>query len=287
MLCAPVQSRGFTMSGMGYLKKKFAAKAAMTEEQKYREMTEKPVGPLILSMAWPSILSNLVTVVYNLADTYFVGHLGTSASGAIGIAFVAMTAIQAVGFYFGQGTGNAISRHLGAKDHEAACVMASTGIVCTFSAGILIALLGNIFLEPICLLAGATPTILPYAKTFIGIILCGAPWMCSSLMLNMQLRFEGESLFSMLAIMTGAILNTVLSPILIFVAGLGIAGSALANIICQFISFSLLVFEMQHIGLTPLHRRYVRFSGALVREITAAASLPSCASACSASRRRS
>ncbi len=267
MLCAPVQSRGFTMSGMGYLKKKFAAKAAMTEEQKYREMTEKPVGPLILSMAWPSILSNLVTVVYNLADTYFVGHLGTSASGAIGIAFVAMTAIQAVGFYFGQGTGNAISRHLGAKDHEAACVMASTGIVCTFSAGILIALLGNIFLEPICLLAGATPTILPYAKTFIGIILCGAPWMCSSLMLNMQLRFEGESLFSMLAIMTGAILNTVLSPILIFVAGLGIAGSALANIICQFISFSLLVFEMQHIGLTPLHRRYVRFSGALVREI--------------------
>lgn len=252
---------------MKSLKQVLAARAAMGAEERYREMTERPVGPLVLSMAWPSILSNLVTVVYNLADTYFVGRINTSASGAIGIAFVAMTAIQGVGFYFGQGTGNAISRDLGAHREEDACVMASTGIVCTFACGILIALLGNLFLEPLCLVAGATPTILPYAKSFIGIILLGAPWMCSSLMLNMQLRFEGESLFSMLAIMCGTVLNIFLSPLLIFGAGMGIAGSALANIICQFISFCLLVAEMQKIGTTPLSRKYVRFSKALFREI--------------------
>lgn len=255
------------MDLMKNLKQMLAARAAMGAEEKYREMTERPVGPLVLSMAWPSIISNLVTVVYNLADTYFVGRINTSASGAIGIAFVAMTAIQAIGFYFGQGTGNAISRDLGAQRVEDACVMASTGIVCTFSFGILIAVLGNLFLEPLCLIAGSTPTILPYAKSFIGIILLGAPWMCSSLMLNMQLRFEGESLFSMLAIMCGTVLNIFLSPALIFGAHMGIAGSALANIICQFISFCLLVAEMQKIGTTPLSVKYVRFSKGLLREI--------------------
>ena len=108
---------------MESIKQIIASHATETSDERYLEMTEAPVGPLIVSLAIPSVLANLVSAIYNLADTFYVGKLGTSASGAIGIAFVAMTAIQAVGFYFGQGTGNAISRYLGAKENEKACVM--------------------------------------------------------------------------------------------------------------------------------------------------------------------
>ena len=252
---------------MKSIKAVFAKKAHQTTEEKFHEMIERPIGPLITSLAIPSIFANLVTAIYNLVDMYFVGHISTAASGAIGISFVAMTAIQATGFYFGQGTGNAISRYLGAKQQEKANIMASTGIVCTLTVGLLIAILGNIFIEPLCILAGATPTILPYAKTFIGIILCGAPWMASSILLNMQLRFEGESLFSMLAITTGAILNALLTPLLIYGFHLGIAGSAISTIVCEFIGFVLLLIETQKIGLAPLSLTWVRPSKELFREI--------------------
>lgn len=252
---------------MKSIKAVFAKKAHQTTEEKFHEMIERPIGPLITSLAIPSIFANLVTAIYNLVDMYFVGHISTAASGAIGISFVAMTAIQATGFYFGQGTGNAISRYLGAKQQEKANIMASTGIVCTLTVGLLIAILGNLFIEPLCILAGATPTILPYAKTFIGIILCGAPWMASSILLNMQLRFEGESLFSMLAITTGAILNALLTPLLIYGFHLGIAGSAISTIVCEFIGFVLLLIETQKIGPAPLSLTWVRPSKELFREI--------------------
>ena len=204
-------------------------------------MTEEPIRPLVLSLAAPSIVSNLLTSIYNLCDTFFVGSLGTSAEGAIGISFVVMTAIQAVGFGMGQGTGNAISRYLGARDRNHACVMATNGLATTLLLGTLIAILGNVFIELICLVAGSTSTILPYAKTFVGIILLGAPFMCSSLMLNMQLRFEGEALHSMIAIMTGALINIALEPLLIYGAGLGIAGSAISTV-----------------GITPLSPKWLR-----------------------------
>lgn len=239
-----------------------------TTREKFRQMTQEPIRPLILSLAAPSILSNLVTSIYNLSDTFFVSGLGTSAAGAIGISFVVMTAIQAVGFFMGQGTGGAIARYLGAQRRDRACEMASTGLVCTLAAGAVIALVGNLLIDPICVLAGSTPTILPYARTFVGIILLGAPFMCSSLMLNMQLRFEGESLYSMVAIMSGAILNMFLTPVLIYVVGMGIAGSATSTVVCEGLSFLLLVRQMQRVGITPLSpRRVIRPTGAFAREV--------------------
>ena len=233
-------------------------KTRQTPEEKFRQMTEEPVHKLILSLAAPSILSNLVTSIYNLTDTFFVSSLGTSASGAIGISFVAMTAIQAVGFYFGQGTGNAMSRYLGRQETDKACIMGTNGLAYTLLFGLAIAILGNVFIDPICRLAGSTETILPYARTFIGIILMAAPFMCSSLMLNMQLRFEGESLYAMFAIMSGAILNMALTPTLIYVFGMGIAGSAVSTFICEALSFCLLVVQMQRAGVTPISPRWLR-----------------------------
>ena len=236
----------------------FESKASQTPDEKRQEMITKPVRGLILTLAAPSIIANLVTSFYNLSDTFFVGRLGTSASGAVGIAFVAMTAIQAVGFYFGQGTGNAISRYLGAEEYDKASVMASVGLLCSLVAGTLVAVLGNVFLDELCYIMGSTETILPYARAYMGTILIGAPWMASSHLLNMQLRFEGESFFSMIALVTGSLLNVMLTPLLMFVFGMGIAGAAWATISSQLVGFCLLVWESQRIGMVRIGPKWLR-----------------------------
>ncbi|MBR2681723.1 MAG: polysaccharide biosynthesis C-terminal domain-containing protein, partial [Atopobiaceae bacterium] len=230
-----------------------------TPEEKRREMLERPVQPLILSLAAPSIFANIVTTLYNLADTFFVGQMGsTSASAAVGVAFVTSTIIQAVAFYFAQGTGIHMSRCLGAGKNEEAAIYVNTGIAATLSMGALIALLGSLFLDQLCYIGGSTQTILPYARIYIRILLLGAPFIASGFLMNMQLRFQGESFYSMLCMVAGALLNTILTPIFIFPLGLGIAGSALATVVSEAVSFLLLLIEMSRAGITPLGLRYVR-----------------------------
>jgi len=232
----------------------------------FRRMTEDPIGPLILSLSWPSILSNLVTTFYNLADAYFIGRISTAAEGAIGVAFVVMTLINAVGFFCGQGSGNAMSRYLGERDHESASVMATCGLTLSFALGLVIAVLGHVFLEPLCTVAGSTETIMPYAKTYVSLILIGAPWMAGSLTLNMQLRFEGESMYAMVALVIGSVLNIGMAPLLIFVVGMGIAGAGLAAITCQLISFVLLVAGLRRAPEVRLSPRFLRPTHKLVVE---------------------
>ncbi|MBP3892695.1 MAG: MATE family efflux transporter [Atopobiaceae bacterium] len=238
-------------------------------EEKRREMLERPVQPLILSLAAPSIFANIVTTLYNLADTFFVGQMGiTSASAAVGVAFVTMTVIQSVAFYFAQGTGIHMSRCLGAGRSDEAAVYVNTGIACTVTIGTLIAIVGHLFLDQLCYVGGATQTILPYARTYISIILFGAPFIASGFLMNMQLRFQGESFYSMLCMVAGAALNTILTPLFIFGLGMGIAGSALATVISEGVSFALLLIEMQRAGITPLGLRYVRVPDlAMIRTI--------------------
>ena len=164
------------------------------QEQKFRQMTEEPVGQLICRLALPCIISMLVTAFYNMADTVFVGMLkSNSATGAVGVVFSLMAIIQAVGFFFGHGSGNFISRELGKHNYEEASNMAATGFFSALAAGLLICVLGQIFLEPLAYLLGSTDTILPYAKAYLRVILIGAPWMTASLVLNNQLRFQGRA----------------------------------------------------------------------------------------------
>lgn len=240
-----------------------------TPEEKRQEMLERPVGPLILSLAAPSIFANVVTTIYNLADTFFVGQMGsTSASAAVGVSFVTSTVIQAMAFYFAQGTGNPMSRYLGAGNTEEATAYVNTGIAATVSIGTLIAIVGHLFLDQLCYLGGATPTILPYARTYISVLLFGAPFIASGFLMNMQLRFQGESFYSMLCMVAGAVLNTILTPLFIFPLGMGIAGSAWATVVSEAASFGLLLFEMNRIGITPLGLRYVRRPNlAMIRQI--------------------
>ena len=222
--------------------------------KKYKQMTETPVGPLILRLAMPCIVSMLVTAFYNMADTFFVGMLkSNAATGAVGVVFSLMAIIQAIGFFFGQGSGNFISREIGHKNYEEASEMASTGFFSALATGVLICALGLLFLEPLAYLLGSTDTILPYTKAYLSVILLGAPWMTASLVLNNQLRFQGSAAYAMVGITCGAVLNIALDPLLIFVFGMGISGAALATIISQFVSFCLLLAGCARGGNLHIH----------------------------------
>ena len=213
-----------------------------TAQDKHKMMTTMPIPKLITSLAVPTIISMLVTSFYVMADTYFVGQINTQSTAAVGISFSIMAIIQAFGFFFGHGSGNFISRKLGAKDYDSAEKMASTGFFYAFTFGIIIAVLGNIFLTPICILLGSTETILPYAENYLGIILIGAPFMASSLVLNNQMRFQGNAVYAMIGIIIGAVINIGLDPLLIFVLDMGVSGAALSTIISQFCSFMVLIY---------------------------------------------
>ena len=211
------------------------------QELKFKQMTEPPVEKLICRLAVPCIISMLVTSFYNMADTFFVGQLNdTAVTGAVGVVFSMMAIIQAVGFFFGQGSGTFISRALGQKNYDEAGHMAATGFYGSLAAGLLICVLGQIFLEPLAYLLGSTDTILPHTKAYLQVILLGAPWMTASFVLNNQLRFQGGATYAMVGITVGAVLNIILDPILIFNAGMGVAGAGWATIISQLVSFVLL-----------------------------------------------
>ena len=206
----------------------------------HKRMTETPIPRLIAELSIPTIASMLVTSVYNMADTYFVSHLGESATGAVGIVFSVMAIIQAVGFTLGMGSGAQISRLLGQKDQEKAEIVAVSSFVAALLFGLLITVVGLAFVDPLMLLLGATNTILPYARDYAGYIFFGAPIMAASFVLNNILRAEGHATFSMIGITAGGILNIVLDPIFIFVLGLGTAGAAIATLLSQCISFAIL-----------------------------------------------
>ena len=207
----------------------------------YNRMTKQSIPKLIATLSVPTILSMLVTNVYNLVDTAFVGQLGTSQSGAVGVIFGYMAIIQAVGFMFGQGAGSISARLLGARDEQQASRMASAGIICSFGFGVLMSLITVPFLDRIIRLLGSTETIAPYAKQYLTYILIAAPAMTGGYTLNNLLRFEGKASLGMIGLMTGAILNIALDPLLMFVLNLGMAGAAIATAFSQIVSFFILL----------------------------------------------
>ena len=212
------------------------------KKPQYDKMTKTPVPRLILGLSVPTIISMLVTNIYNLVDTAFVGQLGTSASGAVGIVFGFMSVIQAVGFLYGQGAGSILSRALGQRDRERASLHATAGFLSSFSTGLVVGVLGLIFLDPIVHVLGSTDTIAPYAKTYLTYILIAAPFMCSCLTLNNLLRYEGKASLGMIGLMVGAVLNMAGDPILMFGLNMGIAGAGLSTALSQFISFLVLIY---------------------------------------------
>ncbi|MCR5733125.1 MAG: MATE family efflux transporter [Lachnospiraceae bacterium] len=207
----------------------------------FEKMTNTPVPRLIFTLAIPSIISMLVNNIYNLVDTAFVGRLGTSASGAVGIVFGFMAVIQAFGFMFGQGSGSILSRALGSKDTETASTSASSGFFGSTFFGIVIMIIGFIWLDDIVMILGSTDTIAPFAKVYISYILAAAPFMCGSLALNTYLRYEGKAFLGMVGLMSGAVLNMIGDPIFMFGLKMGIHGAGLSTAISQVMSFLILL----------------------------------------------
>ncbi len=241
------------------------------QKSKFTLMTTAPVPSLIRKLAIPTIISMLITSFYVMADTYFVGQINTQSTAAVGISFSVMAIIQALGFFCGHGSGNYISRRLGAQDYENAEKMAATGFFCAFLVGIAVTVIGLVFLTPISSMLGSTPTIQPYTETYLGIILLGAPFMASSLVLNNQMRFQGNAIYAMFGIGLGAILNIALDPLLIFTFDMGIKGAAIATLASQVCSFLLLLYldsrgtniriRFKHFSPTPTLLKEIVYGG--------------------------
>ena len=214
----------------------------MAQNEMYVRMTETKISKLIPKLAIPTIISMLVTSIYNMADTFFVSQIGTAASAAVGINFSVMAMIQAIGFTLGMGSGNFISRSLGKQDRDAAHEAAATGFFTALILGSILAFFGLIFIDKFVRMLGATETIAPYAKDYAKYILIATPYMCGSFVLNNIIRSQGNAFYSMIGIGTGGILNMVLDPLFIFTFDMGISGAAIATILSQFISFSILLY---------------------------------------------
>lgn len=211
-------------------------------DTQYQKMLSAPVPKLVISLAVPTMVSMLVTSIYNVADAYFVSKLGTYASGAVGIVFSLMAMIQAIGFTVGMGAGSAISRLLGKKETDKAQKIASSAFALSILSGGAFCIFGVFFLEKLMVWLGATESILPYAKEYARYILYVAPVMTASFVLNNLLRAEGKTKLSMIGILGGSILNIALDPLFIFAFGFGIQGAAAATAVSQCVGFVILLF---------------------------------------------
>ena len=233
---------------------------------KFIKMTTAPVERLVLGLAMPSITIMIITSVYNMTDTYFVSSLGTSQVASVGIAFPLMAIIQAMGFFFGQGSGNYVSRALGARDTDSASRMAATGFLSGFIAMAVIAAFALFALDPLVDALGATETIKPFAKDYVFFVLIASPWMVAATVLNQLLRFQGSASIAMAGMVTGAVLNIILDPILILVLGWGVRGAAIGTLICQMVSFFiLLLYGCTRKGIIPI--KFSHFSPSKTRYV--------------------
>lgn len=236
-------------------------------KDKFTMLTEAPVKGLVTKLAIPTIFSMMVTAFYNMADTFFVGTLGTSETGAVGIVFSVMAIIQAIGFFFGHGSGNYISRQLGAKKEDDAYKMAATAFVTAFLFGVVLACVGLLLIEPLAYGLGSTKSILPFAKQYMKWILIGTPFIISSFVLNNQLRFQGNAFYGMIGITSGAVLNVILDPVLIIVCNLGVQGAGIATMCSQALSFFILFVMCKKKSSVPIELKNVKPCFEVYKEI--------------------
>lgn len=236
-------------------------------DDNYLFLTQAPVRRVVLTLALPSVVSMLATSLYNLADTYFVGRISTPATAAVGVAFAVMSVIQAVGFFFGHGSGNYMAQALGARCPGRAERMGAVALVLGVGAGAVLALLGWLLLEPLVRLSGATPTVQPLAERYVGVVLLGAPFMTGVFTLANQLRLRGFAARALLGILSGVGLNVGLAPLFIFVFRWGIGGAAWATVVAQACAFGVLLLQHRRCGGTWPGWRQARPSVALLAEI--------------------
>lgn len=212
-----------------------------TADRYYEKMTKTPVSALIIRLGIPTTISMLITGIYNLADTYFVGTLGESAQAATGILFTLQCIIQAVAFMLGHGSGTFVSKALADKDTKEATTYVSTAFFTGAVAGTLLTVVGLSILKPFMRLLGSTSTILPYACDYGMWVLISCPFMICSLVLNNNLRYEGKAFYAMFGLTAGGLLNIFGDWLLIQKLGMGVYGAGLSTAVSQMISFFILL----------------------------------------------
>ena len=226
-------------------------------EAYYKKMTETPVSRLIVTLGIPTTVSMLVTSLYNMADTYFVGTLGESQQAATGILFTLQAIIQAVAFMLGQGSGTLVSKALADKNADEASEYVSTAFFTGAAAGSVLLIFGLSFLDPLLRLLGSTETILPYARDYGMWVLIACPFMVCSFVLNNNLRYEGKAFFAMIGLVTGGLINIFGDWLLIWMLDMGVFGAGLSTAVSQFISFGLLLYFHRRTAQGVISLRFV------------------------------
>ncbi|EFG34552.1 MATE family efflux transporter [Fusobacterium vincentii] len=201
----------------------------------------KPIGKLLKSLAIPAIIANLVNALYNVVDQIFIGQgIGYLGNAATNIAFPITTMCLAIGLTLGIGGASNFNLELGKGYPEKSKHTAGTAASTLIIIGIILCITVRIFLEPLMISFGATDKILEYSVEYTGITSYGIPFLLFSIGVNPLIRADGNAKYSMIAIVTGAILNTILDPLFMFVYNWGIAGAAWATVISQIVSATLL-----------------------------------------------
>ena len=228
-----------------------------TAEAHYQKMTQTPVAKLILKLGIPTTISMLITSIYNMADTYFVGTLGESAQAATGVLFTLQAIIQGIGFMLGQGSGTFISRELANKDTQKATMYVSSSFFAGAAVGLFILAVGMPLLAPMVRFLGSTETILPHAMDYGFWVLISAPFVLCSLVLNNGLRFEGKAFYAMFGLTTGGLLNIFGDWLLVARLGLGVYGAGLATAVSQMVSFTILFIMYRKMAQSSISIRAV------------------------------
>lgn len=213
----------------------------ISAEQHYIKMTKTPVPQLILNLGIPTTISMLITNIYNMADTYFVGTIGESAQAATGVLFTVQAIMQGIAFMLGHGGGTFISRALADRNTKEATKYISSAFFAGGLIGLIITVLGLLFLDPLVRFLGSTPTIVPHAKAYGQWILLAAPFIICSFILNNGLRYEGKAFYAMFGLTTGGILNILGDYLLVMKFQLGVFGAGLATAVSQVVSFIILL----------------------------------------------
>lgn len=239
------------------------------ERRQFLKMTTTPIPKLIVTLAIPTMLNMMVSSLYNLADTYFVSGLGEDATGAVSVVLSLMSVIQAIGYTFGMGAGSIISRLLGKRAQKEADEVSSSAFFAAGAAGLIILIVGFIFLTPLMWLFGSSSqAVLENARRYSRYILLAAPFMCMSFVMNNLLRSQGKAVLSMIGLVTGAVINVGLDPLFITGFGMGIDGAGLATCLSQIISFLILLFMfLSGRSITRLRVRSVARRGKVYWEV--------------------
>ena len=231
-------------------------------------MLDTPVQKLIPKMALPTIVAFLINSIYNMADTYFVSSLGTAASAAVGVNYSLDQVIMMAGSFLAVGSNSYIARLLGAREEEKAHSVLSTAFFTAFGFGVIVMILGLIFIEPLVRVLGATPTVEQYAIDYASYVLFAAPFMAANFVMNQCLRAEGSATLSMVGMASGGILNVFLDPIFIFTFDLGVAGASIATAISKLVTFLILVFPyVSRRSLLRISLRRVKYTWDTIKQV--------------------